>query len=91
MKVIKTIADLEALSKGDKVHVSDGTQEPPKHHSKKHRSWSFRNYTGFLYRHGPSCGRYEITIAPHPNSTVVNCYGINDRTFSIVEEECSHD
>lgn len=33
---------------GQPVRVSDGTKEPPKHHTKKHGAWELRNYDGFV-------------------------------------------
>ena len=38
------------FEKGDKVSVSDGTKEPPKHHKRKHATWEFNNFTGWVHR-----------------------------------------
>jgi len=41
-----TVQHHSQFSVGDRVQVSDGTKQPPKHHSKKLGSWKGRNYTG---------------------------------------------
>jgi len=41
-----TVQHHSQFSVGDRVRVSDGTKEPPKHHSRKLSSWKGRNYTG---------------------------------------------
>jgi hypothetical protein len=85
MKQLRSIEDFKALKKGDKIHVSDGTPQPPKHHKKKLRTWVCSNYTGFLYEFGYSCGRYEVKVAPSPGGMLVNCYDMNAKTFSHVQ------
>ena len=36
------------LRVGERVRVCDGQPEPPKHHTKKHRSWAATNCEGTL-------------------------------------------
>jgi len=39
------------FKKGDPVRVSNGEKEPPKHHTRKHAKWRFRNYDGFFHEY----------------------------------------
>ena len=48
-KTLKTLADFEQLKKGQTIFVSNGEKEPPKHHTRKHKTWSLRNYKGFVH------------------------------------------
>lgn len=55
------------LEKGTRVRVSDGTEEPPKHHKKKHRLWLMNNFDGYVYRHD----QFGVTVAKNINDMVV--------------------
>ena len=35
-------------TKGQRVHLSDGTPEPPRRFTKKHRQWQINNRDGFV-------------------------------------------
>jgi hypothetical protein len=83
LKTLKTISDFEQLEKGQAIFVSNGENEPPKHHTKKHKRWSLRNYKGFLHRFGFSAGRYEIVVDSTGSGVMVNAYGVGQLTFQI--------
>lgn len=84
LKTLKTIADFEQLTKGQKIFVSNGEPEPPKHHKRKHRLWSLKNYAGFVYRFGFSAGRYELGVDETGSGMLVNNYGVGKQfTFQI--------
>lgn len=87
LKTLKTIEDFEQLTKGQRFHVSNGETEPPKHHTRKHKSWSLRNYVGFVYRFGYSAGRYEIAVDSTGTAILVNVYGVNQMTFQVEVKE----
>lgn len=86
LKTLTTIEDFEHLKKGQVIYVSNGEKEPPKHHTRKHKTWSFRNYRGYVYRFGYSGGRYEIGIDESRSGILVKVYGITDLTFQIEAE-----
>jgi len=48
------------LINGDKVRISDGTPEPPRHHKKKHRDWYRRNQIGYVFGNEQPFGRISI-------------------------------
>lgn len=50
---------MHSYQKGDPVRVSNGEAEPPKHHTRKHAKWCFRNYDGFIHS-VDSCGRVMV-------------------------------
>ncbi|MDI4654259.1 MULTISPECIES: hypothetical protein [Pseudoalteromonas] len=83
LKTLKSIEDFEQLATGQVIFVSNGEKEPPKHHTRKHKSWSFRNYQGFVHRFGFSAGRYEIVVGTSRSSVMVNAYGIDQLTFQV--------
>lgn len=82
-KTLKTLADFEQLKKGQTIFVSNGEKEPPKHHTRKHKTWSLRNYKGFVHHFTFSGGRYELAVDSTGNAVMVNCYGIDQCTFEI--------
>jgi hypothetical protein len=81
-----TLSDFEGLKKGDKIHVSNGQPEPPKHYTKKHSLWACDNYTGFFNSLERCSDRHEIKVAPKLGGRLVYAYGVNNKTFSFVEE-----
>jgi len=83
LKTLKSIEDFEQLTAGQAIFVSNGEEEPPKHHTRKHKSWGFRNYQGFVHRFGFSAGRYEIVIGTSRSSVMVSAYGIDQFTFQV--------
>lgn len=62
------------FSNGDKVRVSDGTQQPPRHHKRKLEAWECRNYDGTVW----SADEKEVNVykgEPKTRTpTLVNCY-----------------
>ena len=87
LKTLKTIEDFEQLIKGQRIHISNGEKEPPKHHTKKHKSWYLRNYVGFVYRFGYSAGRYEIAVDSTGTGILVNVYDMNQMIFQVEVKE----
>ena len=85
MKKLVTLCDFKKLVKGDKINVSNGQPEPPKHHKKKHGLWACDNYTGFFVSVDFSGDRHEIKVAPTLGGRLVYAYGLNKRTFSVIE------
>ena len=63
------------FTRGQRVIVSDGTPEPPKHHTRKHASWSMRNYHGYFDRYDKlmdkvmvdESGKGVMCVGHHPN------------------------
>lgn len=88
MTQLSTLAEFENLNENQRIVVSDGQPEPPKHHTKKHRLWTLNNYTGYFYGFEYSCGRYEIKISSKPGSMLVNVYPANGtKTFCLLNSE----
>ena len=85
MKTLISLSDFEGLKKGDKIHVSDGQPEPPKHHTKKHGLWACNNYTGYFFGFARCCDRCEVKVAPKQGGRLVYNYGVNSKIFSLVE------
>ncbi|WP_199438699.1 hypothetical protein [Vibrio owensii] len=56
-KLAKSLTELQV---GMKVKISDGTKEPPKHHTKKHSDWSYRNRIGYVYSVEPEYGSFGL-------------------------------
>jgi len=42
--------DIDKLTKGDRVLISDGLPKPPKHHTRKVADWERRNFIGVFER-----------------------------------------
>lgn len=85
MKKLVSLSDFESLVRGDEINVSNGQPEPPKHHKKKHRLWACDNYTGFFVSVEFSGDQHVIKVSPTLGGRLVYAYGINKRTFSVIE------
>lgn len=55
------------LQRGDRVRVSNGQPEPPKHHKKKHREWEFRNFEGYVW----DCDSLGVSVGKTPDAAVL--------------------
>lgn len=58
-----TLDDLKTLKSGTPIRISDGTKQPPKHHTKKLSSWSYNNFNGYFYELNDSYDDNMIVVA----------------------------
>ena len=86
MKKLETLQDFITLERNTKITVSDDTEEPPKHHKRKHASWSLRNYTGYLYGTEQLGGPLYIKIASKIGSMFVNNYRVSGSLSFYIDE-----
>lgn len=62
------------LQKGDRVRVSDGTPQPPKHHKRKLAIWQMRNFDGYVWRVEPG----RVAVDPTGSGMVVQVCHLNE-------------
>lgn len=83
LQKLESPGDFEALNKGDLIYASDGTDAPPRHHTKRFRAWENRNFAGYVYGFETSMGQ-AILIDKSGGGMFVNRFRINQLTFSKV-------
>lgn len=59
------VTDFSTLQINDLIRISDGTKQPPKHHSKKFRRWAMTNQT-CLFNGLDICNRIKVKDKPDP-------------------------
>lgn len=77
--------NLHELKENDQIIISDGTKEPPKHHTRKHFAWRLNNRTCLVHRYEPQFSR--LGVKDKPNSAVVDCLQVNSLTVQRVKPE----
>ena len=56
--------NFENIKKGTLLTISDGTPEPPKHHTKKLAIWKTTNRTGYFYGYEPEYNNILLAYSP---------------------------
>jgi len=66
--------DLTTLNKNDKITISDGSKEPPKHHNKKHSAWKDKNKTCYFQNNLPEYNQIQICDRNSNNNSRMNVF-----------------
>lgn len=64
------VTDLSTLEINDVIRISDGTKQPPKHHTKKLSRWTQKNQTALF--HGLEHNNTMIKIKDKPDPIMVH-------------------
>ncbi|AZS26281.1 hypothetical protein [Vibrio anguillarum] len=72
------VTDFSSLMKNEVVKISDGSIEPPKHHTKKHARWHNKNRTVLVHRFEPAYGL--LGVKSRENCVLVDCLNVRQLT-----------
>lgn len=71
--------NFENIKKGTALTISDGTPQPPKHHTKKLAAWKIKNHTGYFYGYEPEYNKILLASSPSLRGLVnaISTIGLN--------------
>ncbi|MCY9874031.1 hypothetical protein [Vibrio barjaei] len=82
MKTTETnfVKSIEELKRGMRVKMSDGTKEPPKHHTRKHEDWAHNNREVWIHE---ICLKHNIvTVSTHHPDVKMSITLVNSSPWS---------